>query len=88
MKVLIIGGGIGGLSTTLALRRQGVDVDVVERDPEWGVYGVGIIQPGNALRALDSLGLKAAGANTYFVTQGRGYVVDKGGNPVVLDIKP
>lgn len=60
MKVLVIGGGIGGLSTTLALRRGGVDVDVVERDPEWGVYGVGIIQPGNALRALDSLGLAEA----------------------------
>ena len=60
MKVLVIGGGIGGLSTTLALRRQGFDVDVVERDPEWGVYGVGIIQPGNALRALDSLGLAEA----------------------------
>ena len=60
MKVLVIGGGIGGLSTTLALRRQEVDVDVVERDPEWGVYGVGIIQPGNALRALDSLGLAEA----------------------------
>ncbi len=60
MKVLVIGGGIGGLSTTLALRREGIDVDVVERDPEWGVYGVGIIQPGNALRALDSLGLAHA----------------------------
>ena len=36
MKVLVIGGGIGGLSTTLALRREGFDVDVVERDPEWG----------------------------------------------------
>jgi 2-polyprenyl-6-methoxyphenol hydroxylase-like FAD-dependent oxidoreductase len=60
MNVLVIGGGIGGLSTTLALRRQGFDVDVVERDPEWGVYGVGIIQPGNALRALDSLGLAEA----------------------------
>jgi 2-polyprenyl-6-methoxyphenol hydroxylase-like FAD-dependent oxidoreductase len=60
MRVLVIGGGIGGLSTTLALRREGFDVDVVERDPEWGVYGVGIIQPGNALRALDSLGLAAA----------------------------
>ena len=60
MKVLVIGGGIGGLSTTLALRREGFDVDVVERDPEWGVYGVGIIQPGNALRALDSLGLAEA----------------------------
>ncbi|MBV9944244.1 MAG: FAD-dependent monooxygenase [Solirubrobacterales bacterium] len=60
MKVLVIGGGIGGLSTTIALRRQGFDVDVVERDPQWGVYGVGIIQPGNALRALDSLGLAEA----------------------------
>ncbi len=60
MNVLVIGGGIGGLSTTLALRRDGFDVDVVERDPEWGVYGVGIIQPGNALRALDSLGLANA----------------------------
>jgi 2-polyprenyl-6-methoxyphenol hydroxylase-like FAD-dependent oxidoreductase len=60
MKVLVIGGGIGGLSTTLALRRQDFEVDVVERDPDWGVYGVGIIQPGNALRALDSLGLAEA----------------------------
>jgi 2-polyprenyl-6-methoxyphenol hydroxylase-like FAD-dependent oxidoreductase len=60
MKVLVVGGGIGGLSTTLALRREGFDVDVVERDPEWGVYGVGIIQPGNALRALDRLGLAEA----------------------------
>jgi len=60
MKVLVVGGGIGGLATTLALRRQGFEVDVVERDPGWGVYGVGIIQPGNALRALASLGLAEA----------------------------
>lgn len=60
MKILVVGGGIGGLSTTLALRRRGFEVDVVERDPGWGVYGVGIIQPGNALRALDSLGLAEA----------------------------
>jgi 2-polyprenyl-6-methoxyphenol hydroxylase-like FAD-dependent oxidoreductase len=60
MKVLVVGGGIGGLCATLALRRQGCAVDVVERDPEWGVYGVGIIQPGNALRALDALGLAEA----------------------------
>jgi 2-polyprenyl-6-methoxyphenol hydroxylase-like FAD-dependent oxidoreductase len=60
MNVLVVGGGIGGLCATLALRREGFGVDVVERDPEWGVYGVGIIQPGNALRALDSLGLADA----------------------------
>ncbi len=55
--VLVVGGGIGGLSTAIALRGAGVDVDVVERNPAWDVYGVGIIQPGNALRALNELGL-------------------------------
>jgi 2-polyprenyl-6-methoxyphenol hydroxylase-like FAD-dependent oxidoreductase len=60
MRVLVVGGGIGGLCATLALRREDVAVEVVEREPDWSVYGVGIIQPGNALRALHSLGLAEA----------------------------
>jgi 2-polyprenyl-6-methoxyphenol hydroxylase-like FAD-dependent oxidoreductase len=56
-KILVVGGGIGGLCTTIALRRAGFDVDLVEKNPAWDVYGVGIIQPGNALRALNELGL-------------------------------
>jgi 2-polyprenyl-6-methoxyphenol hydroxylase-like FAD-dependent oxidoreductase len=60
MRVLVVGGGIGGLCTTLALRREDIEVEVVERNPEWSVYGVGIIQPGNALRALQMLGLAEA----------------------------
>jgi 2-polyprenyl-6-methoxyphenol hydroxylase-like FAD-dependent oxidoreductase len=56
-RVLVVGGGIGGLSATIALRQAGFDVDVVEKNPAWDVYGVGIIQPGNALRALHELGL-------------------------------
>ena len=56
-KVLVVGGGIGGLSTTVALRRAGVEVDVVEKNPKWDVYGVGIIQPPNALAALHAIGL-------------------------------
>jgi 2-polyprenyl-6-methoxyphenol hydroxylase-like FAD-dependent oxidoreductase len=60
MRVLVVGGGIGGLCTTLALRREDIEVEVVERNPEWSVYGVGIIQPGNALRALHMLGLAEA----------------------------
>lgn len=56
-RVLVVGGGIGGLSAAVALRRVGVEVDLIEKDAEWSVYGVGIIQPGNALRALDRLGL-------------------------------
>ncbi|MHC5264322.1 FAD-dependent monooxygenase [Streptomyces sp. UC4497] len=56
-RILIIGGGIGGLSTAIALGRLGLDVDLIEKNAQWDVYGVGIIQPGNALRALDALGV-------------------------------
>src|SRR3954452_17206143 len=56
-KVLVVGGGIGGLSTTVALRNAGIEVDVVEKNPAWDVYGVGIIQPPNAIGALHRIGL-------------------------------
>jgi 2-polyprenyl-6-methoxyphenol hydroxylase-like FAD-dependent oxidoreductase len=56
-KVLIVGGGIGGLSTGIALRRAGIDAEIVELSKEYNVYGVGIIQQANALRALDALGV-------------------------------
>jgi 2-polyprenyl-6-methoxyphenol hydroxylase-like FAD-dependent oxidoreductase len=56
-KVLIVGGGLGGLSLGIALRRKGIDAEIVELQPEYKVYGVGIIQQANALRALDALGV-------------------------------
>ena len=56
-KVLIVGGGIGGLSSAIALTARGAEVEIVEQNPRWDVYGVGIIQPGNAMRALHQLGL-------------------------------
>jgi 2-polyprenyl-6-methoxyphenol hydroxylase-like FAD-dependent oxidoreductase len=56
-RVLIVGGGIGGLSSAIALTARGIEVAVVEQNPKWDVYGVGIIQPGNAMRALHQLGL-------------------------------
>ncbi|MDF1679057.1 FAD-dependent oxidoreductase [Ponticaulis sp.] len=54
---LIIGGGIGGLSAAIALRKKGFKLDVIERDPEWSVYGVGIIQQTNVVRAVAELGI-------------------------------
>lgn len=51
-KVLIIGGGIGGLSTAIALGLAGIDVDLVEIKSEWKVYHVGIIVQGNFIRAI------------------------------------
>lgn len=56
-NILVIGGGIGGLTSAIALRRSGHKVTVIERDPDWTVYGVGIIQQGNVLRAMKHLGL-------------------------------
>jgi 2-polyprenyl-6-methoxyphenol hydroxylase-like FAD-dependent oxidoreductase len=56
-RVLIVGGGIGGLSLAVALGRQRIAAEVIELKTQHNVYGVGIIQPGNALRALNGLGL-------------------------------
>ncbi len=57
MRILVIGGGIGGLTSAIALRQKGCVVDVIERDPDWSVYGVGIIQQSNVIRAMAELGV-------------------------------
>jgi 2-polyprenyl-6-methoxyphenol hydroxylase-like FAD-dependent oxidoreductase len=56
-RVLIIGGGIGGLTTAAAFAQRGVDVDVVEIRPSFDIRGVGLGQPANALRALRAIGV-------------------------------
>jgi naringenin degradation protein FdeE len=56
-KVLIVGGGVGGMACAISLRRAGIAVDLVEIDPNWKIYGVGITITGPTLRALQSLGL-------------------------------
>ena len=56
-KVLVVGGGIAGLTLAVALRRHGIDVDVVEIQPRWNVLGVGISLTGPTLRALKSIDL-------------------------------
>jgi 2-polyprenyl-6-methoxyphenol hydroxylase-like FAD-dependent oxidoreductase len=59
-RVLIVGGGIGGLCTAIGLARAGIDCSIIEIKLDWTVYGVGIIQPSNQLRALAELGLADA----------------------------
>ncbi len=54
-NILVIGGGIGGLTAAIALRQHGFEVDLLERNPKLTVYGVGIIQQANVLRAIDDL---------------------------------
>src|SRR5207248_2012292 len=60
LRVLIIGGGIGGLTTAIALRRAGHEPVVFEQAPELREIGAGPTLWSNAVRALDQLGLGQA----------------------------
>ncbi|MER7028892.1 FAD-dependent monooxygenase [Streptomyces ramulosus] len=55
--MIIIGGGIGGLSGALALARQGLDVRVYEQAPAFGEVGAGLQLAPNCTRILDRYGL-------------------------------
>ena len=57
MALLIIGGGIGGLATALALHRNGVAVQVYETAPTIGAVGAGLVLGANVVRELAALGL-------------------------------
>lgn len=57
LPFLIIGGGIGGLTTALALSRKGYPVHLIERATEFGEIGAGIQIAPNGSRMLDSLGV-------------------------------
>lgn len=56
-NVLIVGGGIAGMTFAIALNRAGIHAEIVEINPQWTVLGVGISLQGPALRALKMIGL-------------------------------
>ncbi|TDE56729.1 monooxygenase [Nonomuraea mesophila] len=56
-KAVVIGGGVGGLSAGVALRRAGWDVTVLERAAHLAPVGSGLAMAPNALKALDALDL-------------------------------
>jgi len=60
MKVLVVGGGIGGITCMLALRQHGVDAQLFEQAAAFGQVGAGIQVSSNAARILLKLGLGPA----------------------------
>ena len=67
-SVLIVGGGIAGMTLAVGLSDAGIRAEIVEANPDWTVLGVGISMQGHALRALKALGLLDA-----VVAEGFGY---------------
>ena len=59
-KIIVIGGGIGGLAAALALLRHGLDVEVHEQAAELKEVGAGIQLSANGTRVLHALGLAEA----------------------------
>jgi 2-polyprenyl-6-methoxyphenol hydroxylase-like FAD-dependent oxidoreductase len=56
-KVVVAGGGIGGLTAAIALRRAGFEIVVFERAVELREVGAGLLLAANAQKALAKLGL-------------------------------
>lgn len=66
-RVLIIGGGVGGLTAAIAFAQRGVEAVLIERRPCFDVPGVGLGQPANALRVYDACGLLDQVLDTGFI---------------------
>lgn len=57
MNILIVGGGIAGLSAAIALQGDGHDITIAETLDGWKPTGAGLHLPGNAVTALRDLGV-------------------------------
>ena len=58
--ILIVGGGIGGLATALALSKHGRRSHVLEQATDFSEVGAGIQLGSNVFKLLDLLGIRAA----------------------------
>ena len=67
--ILIVGGGIGGLTLALELHRRGVACRVFESAPEIKPVGVGVNLLPHATKVLAGLGLEPALAKVAIETQ-------------------
>jgi 2-polyprenyl-6-methoxyphenol hydroxylase-like FAD-dependent oxidoreductase len=56
-NVLIIGGGVAGMSCAIQMRKARILVDLIDIDPNWRVHGAGITITAPTLRALQAVGI-------------------------------
>lgn len=59
-KITIIGAGIGGLTTAIALQKEGFEVELYEQASEMKTLGAGILLANNAMQVFDKIGIAEA----------------------------
>jgi 2-polyprenyl-6-methoxyphenol hydroxylase-like FAD-dependent oxidoreductase len=77
--ILVVGGGLAGLTTATALHRHRFTTELVERQQTWHALGAGFLVHANGMRMLLSLGLAAAVENEGAVVR-RWHFCDQNGD--------
>ena len=80
-KALIIGAGTAGMASAITLSRIGIEIDIIDINPNWGALGAGLTITGPTLRALKQLGVYDEVTNQAYVGDGI-QVCDPQGNPL------
>jgi len=62
-KILIVGGGIAGMTAAAALAQQGFPVTLLESAPQFGEIGAGLTLTPNAMKGLDFIGIMEEAAS-------------------------
>ncbi|WP_353142866.1 FAD-dependent monooxygenase [Acinetobacter pragensis] len=70
MKILVLGGGIGGMAAAIKLKQAGHNVELVEKSEDWKALGTGLTLSVLTLRALCDLGVQDEIAAQGFVHDG------------------
>ncbi len=82
-RILIVGGGIGGMSSAIALANKGHQIDLIERDEDWRALGAGLTLNGASMRVLDNLGVLDAVLEQGFGAAGTANVYIADGTKIV-----
>ncbi len=87
LRVLVVGGGIAGLTCAAALSRRGARVVLVERRHDWAPVGAGILLVANSMRALSELDLAETVAQRGLAVERLRYCGPAGESLRILDLR-